>query len=75
MASKRLLVVPSADLSLVKQSYLTSEEVCALIRVSPKTLQRMRKERKIMFMRRPGRVIFPATEVARYIKDRLVLAA
>jgi excisionase family DNA binding protein len=60
----------------VIHSYLTSKEVCELLRISAKTLQRMRQNRKITYVRVCGRgLIFPQTEVERFLKERTVLAA
>lgn len=56
-------------------SLLTSAEVCSLLRFSQKTLQRWRKARKLTFVRRSGRYLFPAADVDRFIAARLVRAA
>ena len=55
--------------------YLLTEEVASLLRCSIKTVQRYRRARKLAYIRRGGRFLFPRTEVERFLADRLVQAA
>ena len=55
-------------------NYLTTGEVCAELRISPKTLQRMRKSRSIDHVRMRGKFLFPRTAIDQ-ILNRLLIRA
>jgi excisionase family DNA binding protein len=56
-------------------SYLTTEEVCALLRTSAKTLQRWRKSRRITYVRLSGRFLYPRTAIEKFIAARTMHSA
>ena len=58
-----------------KGPYLTTSEVCGLLRIGDKTLQRWRNARKLTFIQRGGRFLFPAAEIDRFLESRTVRAA
>lgn len=55
-------------------SYLTTAEVCELLRVSPRTLQRWRLTRKITSVRLSGKILYPRTALEIFIAKRTVTA-
>jgi excisionase family DNA binding protein len=55
--------------------FLTSQEVCDLLRVCPKTLKNWRKRRAIEFIRRGRNVLFRRETVERFLAGRTVKAA
>lgn len=61
-------VAPSA----ASPRFLTSAEVCALLRIDRRTLRRYTKKRLLSFVRRGGGYLFPSSEVERFIESRTV---
>jgi excisionase family DNA binding protein len=59
----------------VEHSYLTSEEVCALLRICAMTLSRWRKARKITYVRLGGRFLYPRAGIEKFIAARTVQSA
>jgi excisionase family DNA binding protein len=59
----------------VDRTYLTSPEVCALLRTSIKTLQRWRKAGNISYTRLGGRILYSRTAIEKFIAARTVKSA
>jgi excisionase family DNA binding protein len=53
-------------------AFLTTPEVCELLRISEKTLQRWRKDRKLTYIRRGGRFLFRSTDLDNFLAQRTV---
>ena len=62
-------------MSLEKPEYYTSQEVCAVLRRSAKTLGRLRKKRAITFIRTGGKFLYPISAVNKFLNDRTIGAA
>jgi len=59
----------------LSQKFLLSEEVATLLRCSLKTVQRYRRARKLAYIRRGGRFLFPRTSIETFLASRTVQAA
>jgi|HubBroStandDraft_6_1064221.scaffolds.fasta_scaffold12215_4 excisionase family DNA binding protein len=65
-------------MELFKERYLTSSEVCDLLRISKRTLIRWTtraKRPRLTFVRNGRRILFPKTDINRYIAARTTMAA
>jgi excisionase family DNA binding protein len=59
-------------LQITRPQTYTSREVCALLRISEKTLQRRRKANRIAYTYEGGSYRYPASDVHRYMAKRFV---
>jgi excisionase family DNA binding protein len=59
----------------VGHRYMTTKEVCALLRTSAKTLQRWRKARKIGYVRLGGKFLYHRTAIEKFIAARTLPSA
>ena len=48
------------------EKYLTNREVCQLLRISPRTLQKWRDTGKIKFIRLNGKILYKETDITYY---------
>ncbi len=72
---KKAVASPPSVVTLPAPELLTSDEVCALLRVSGKTLSRMRRARQINFIRRGRCYLFRRSSVDLYLAQRETKAA
>jgi excisionase family DNA binding protein len=56
-------------------TYLTTKEVCDLLRISAMTLLRWRKARKISYIRLGGRTLYSRTAIEKFIAARTMHSA
>jgi excisionase family DNA binding protein len=52
--------------------FLTTQELCDLLRVSEKTVQRWRRGNLITYVLKGGGYLFPSSDVSRFIASRTV---
>jgi hypothetical protein len=69
----QLLTVGQTPAILASQ-FLTTLELCAVLRCSEKTIQRYRKRRLIGYVRRCGRFLYSRAAVEQFIQSRTVAA-
>jgi excisionase family DNA binding protein len=55
-------------------SLLTTEEVCARMRICERTLARLRASGKISYVKLPGKFLYPTIAVEKFIAARTVQA-
>jgi excisionase family DNA binding protein len=70
--------MPARKLDIVQRTnfqLLTSNEVCDLLRISAKSLQRLRGKKAISFLRISGSVRFRQADVENFLAQRTVVAA
>jgi excisionase family DNA binding protein len=56
-----------------QHALLTSDEVCNVLRISPRTLKRWRSARILTHVRRGRAFLFPRAAVEKYITSRTVI--
>lgn len=52
------------------ERYLTSEELCSILKISRRTLQEYRDNRVFPFIQLPGKVLFRESDIKKVLKDR-----
>lgn len=53
------------------ERYLTSEELCSILRISRRTLQDYRNDGILPFIQLPGKVLFRESDIKRILEERL----
>ena len=61
--------------NLFSKKWLTTKEVCQLLKCSPRFLQNQRDTGKISFSRMDGKIIFSIEDVEKSVNDRKVNTA
>lgn len=56
--------------ALEGERYLTSEEVCSMIKISRRTLQEYRDNGVFPFIQLPGKVLFRESDIRKVLQDR-----
>ena len=56
------------------ERYLTSEELCSILKVSKRTLQDYRSNGILPFIQLPGKVLFRESDIKKVLEERLRLA-
>ena len=56
------------------ERYLTSEELCSILKISRRTLQDYRSNGILPFIQLPGKVLFRESDIRKILEDRLRLA-
>lgn len=56
--------------ALEGERYLTSEEVCFIIKISRRTLQEYRDNGVFPFIQLPGKVLFRESDIRKVLQDR-----
>ena len=51
--------------------YLTSEELCSILKISRRTLQDYRSNGILPFIQLPGKVLFRESDIRKVLEDRL----
>lgn len=52
------------------ERYLTSEELCSILKISRRTLQEYRDSGVFPFIQLPGKVLFPESDIKKVLEDR-----
>jgi hypothetical protein len=52
--------------------WVDSYEVCTFLKVSPKTLQRLRASKKIAYSRIGGKIFFKISEIQRLLENKII---
>lgn len=53
------------------ERYLTSEELCSILKISRRTLQDYRSNGVLPFIQLPGKVLFRESDIRKILEDRL----
>ncbi|MTU29589.1 helix-turn-helix domain-containing protein [Parabacteroides merdae] len=53
------------------ERYLTSEELCSILKISRRTLQYYRDNGLLSFIQLPGKVLFRESDIRKVLEDRL----
>ena len=53
------------------ERYLTSEELCSILKISRRTLQYYRDNGLLSFIQLPGKVLFRESDLRKVLEDRL----
>ncbi len=53
------------------ERYLTSEELCSILKISRRTLQYYRDDGIFPFIQLPGKVLFRESDIRKVLEDRL----
>jgi len=53
------------------ERYLTSEELCSILKISRRTLQDYRSNGILPFIQLPGKVLFRESDIRKILEDRL----
>lgn len=56
--------------ALEGERYLTSEEVCSILKISRRTLQEYRDNGVFPFIQLPGKVLFRESDIRKVLEDR-----
>jgi excisionase family DNA binding protein len=62
-------------IAVCPEEFLTSRDVCALLKISSKTLERMRKRRALNFVRVGGAYRFRRSALDLFLAQREVMAS
>ncbi|MDR2690790.1 MAG: helix-turn-helix domain-containing protein [Dysgonamonadaceae bacterium] len=54
------------------EKYLTNREVCRMLQVSPRTLQKWRNEKMIPFSRLKGKILYRESDIVAWLSTRAV---
>lgn len=52
------------------ERYLTSEELCSILKISRRTLQDYRKNGVLPFIQLPGKVLFRESDIRKVLEER-----
>ncbi|MFV0327493.1 MAG: helix-turn-helix domain-containing protein [Bacteroides xylanisolvens] len=52
------------------ERYLTSEELCSILKISRRTLQDYRRNRILPFIQLPGKVLFRESDIRKVLEER-----
>ena len=55
------------------ERYLTSEELCSILKISKRTLQDYRSNGILPFIQLPGKVLFRESDIKKVLEERLCL--
>lgn len=53
------------------ERYLTSEELCSILKISRRTLQDYRNNGFLPFIQLPGKILFRESDIRKVLKERL----
>lgn len=53
------------------ERYLTSEELCSILKISRRTLQEYRNDGILPFIQLPGKVLFRESDIRKVLEERL----
>ena len=60
----------NGKLAFEGERYLTSEELCSILKISRRTLQEYRDNRVFPFIQLPGKVLFRESDIRKVVEDR-----
>lgn len=52
------------------ERYLTSEELCSILKISRRTLQDYRNNRVLPFIQLPGKILFRESDIRKILEER-----
>jgi len=52
------------------EKFLTGKEVCRMLKVSSRTLQEWRTQRRIPFLRLKGKILYKQSEIMMWLEDK-----
>jgi predicted DNA-binding transcriptional regulator AlpA len=54
------------------KKYLTNRDICLMLQVSPRTLQKWRDEKTIPFSRLKGKILYRESDIVAWLSERAV---
>jgi hypothetical protein len=65
-------LIKNRSLHLNSEKYLTNRDVCLMLQISPRTLQKWRNEKIIPFSRLKGKILYRKSDIVAWLSTRAV---